>query len=102
MKNSRFEVVFDNANRGLRPGKTSKHPKRMVGSTPGHTCAHDLGAGPAFLDCTQRESKIGCVLMGVVALDLEKSRLGSGLRCLNEAKTALPHRIGIAAKQIAC
>lgn len=101
MENPRFKIVFDNANRRSCSSKTPKHAKRMIGSASRHACTRNLGIGPALLDRTQRQGKIGRILMGVVALNLKRSSLGTRLCLLDKAKTALPHRIGIAAKQIA-
>ncbi len=101
MKNPRFKIVFDNANRRSCSGKTPKHAKRMIGSASRHACTHNLGKRPALLDRTQRQGKIGRILMGIVALNLKRSSLGTRLRLLDKAKTALPHSIGIPAKQIA-
>lgn len=101
MKNPRFKIVFDNANRRSRSNKTPEHAKRMIGSASRHACTHNLGMGPALPDCTQRQCKIGRILMRVIALNLKRSSLGTRLCLLDKAKAALPHRIGIAAKQIA-
>lgn len=43
MQDPRLKIVFDNTNRSPCTGKAPKHPKRMIGSAPGHTCAHNLG-----------------------------------------------------------
>lgn len=101
MKNPRFKIVFDNADRRSCSSKTPEHAKRMIGSASRHACTHNLGKRPALLDRTQRQGKIGRILMGVVALNLKRNSLGTRLCLLDKAKTALPHRIGIAAKQIA-
>lgn len=101
MKNPRFKIVFDNADKRSCSGKTPEHAKRMIGSASRHACTHNLGIGPALLDRTQRQCKVGRILMGVIALNLKRSSLGTRLRLLDKAKTALPHRISIAAKQIA-
>ena len=100
-KNPRFKIVLDNTNGSPRSSKTSEHAKRMVRSASRNARTHDLGTRPALLNRTQRQGKIGRILIGVVALNLKRSSLGTRLRLLDKAKTALPHRIGVAAKQIA-
>lgn len=101
MKNSRLKRILQDACGTMCSRKASEHTERMVGSTSGHAGANNLGIGPALLDSSKRKGQIGRIFIGVVTLDLERGALEARLRLLDKGKPALPHRIGIAAEQIA-